>query len=88
MAILCHATRAPGTCGTCRHSNQGTEDFTEGMVACQLGSGGLTVATRCQVDFKPPDRDVPYFMYEPYDGENGTWGSEDTTIEVTVTDDA
>src|SRR5262245_36409719 len=69
----------PGTCGTCRHANQGTTDFKEGIVFCQLADGGRAPDSVCDQQRMalpapgPASTARTYFCYERFDGTNGTW---------------
>ncbi len=78
-SILLVVTRNPGTCGGCRHANQSTVDFAEGLVFCQFGGGVRSAGSPCD----QPACAVPrvrgpvedgYYYWEPYAGSNGTWG--------------
>ncbi len=71
-------SRRPGRCGQCRHANQGTVDFREGRVFCQMGGDRRFAESEC--DQQTPAMPVyqgdlvpGYFMYEPFTGANGTW---------------
>ncbi|UCC73052.1 MAG: hypothetical protein JSV86_00365 [Gemmatimonadota bacterium] len=85
-STLCIASRSPGRCTTCRHANQDTVDFTEGRICCGWDGKPKAADQTCDVAVQIP-RDVGgkgtdrYFVFEPYDGGNGTWGKlEDTRI--------
>ena len=77
-STLCIASREPGVCGKCRHSNQGTVDFGEGHVFCSWVPGARHPAYSCDLQLPLP-RDPggpssPYYLFEPFDGSNCTWG--------------
>jgi hypothetical protein len=82
-STLCIASKEPGVCGKCRHSNQGTVDFAEGHVFCSWISGARHPAYVCDVRLPLPRGQglapEPYYLYEPYDGTNGTWGRRQDT---------
>lgn len=73
------ASSTAGRCSDCRHSNQETVDFNEGHIFCELDSSGKKTQQTCTVE-----RDLfvtdehggtrRYFLFEPYDGANGTFG--------------
>jgi hypothetical protein len=99
-STLLFVTKAGGPCRACRHANQGTVDFREGRVRCWKDDQPKTADQRCDVSVKAPRhlRDDPpsgwatYFLFEPFDGKNGTWGvgedyrvvSEDADHEVQI----
>jgi hypothetical protein len=72
------ASIEPGVCGQCRHSNQGTVDFAEGHVFCSWTSGARHRNYGCDVRMSlPRDRTsgwTEYYLFEPFDTTNGTWG--------------
>jgi hypothetical protein len=81
-------TRSPGTCATCRHANQGTADFDEGRVLCWVDKRTKQITQTCDVTMALPRTSgqpvaawSTYHLYQPYDGENGTYEkSTDTRI--------
>lgn len=79
-STLVTATRTPGTCTTCRHSNQGTADYEEGSLFCWMAKSPRGESHRCDVTRHLPRRptDDPstwseYHLYEAYDGANCTY---------------
>jgi hypothetical protein len=79
-STLILATKTPGTCAECRHSNQGTADFAEGHAFCWMDKNPKRREQTCDVvrplpksASDPVAKWSPYFLYEPYDGENGTY---------------
>ncbi len=84
-STLCVASATAGRCGGCRHSNQGTADAAEGHVFCSWGGGARTPSTPCDreitlpLDISADAPFAPYFLYESYDGRNGTWGRREDT---------
>jgi len=79
-STLCIASRTPGNCAGCRHANQGTVDFAEGLILCRWDVKKKGDEQVCDVQVELP-QDVgdksrqPYFLYEPFDGNNATWYS-------------
>jgi hypothetical protein len=59
-----------GLCGECRHANQQTEDATEGLWACPW-LGATNFASPCRIQY----HDTGNYVFELYDGTNGTWGT-------------
>jgi hypothetical protein len=94
-STLITGTRSPGTCATCRHSNQETVDFREGHLFCWMDRQTKGDAQRCDVIRPLPKstRDAveawtPYYLYEPYDGKNGTYDrTQDLRIVAEDADD-
>jgi hypothetical protein len=90
LAVL---TKKPGTCLTCRHSNQGTLDFSEGLAFCWIAKSTKRPTQTCDVTQilpRHPGTDLKtwetYAFYQPYDGTNGTYEkSEDLRL---LADDA
>jgi hypothetical protein len=84
-STLCVASKEPGVCGHCRHANQGTADFAEKHVFCGWVSGARHPNYTCDVKRHLPRESsadgnfAEYFLYEPYDGTNGTWGRRQDT---------
>lgn len=76
---LLTVSRTAGKCGECRHANQGTVDFSEGLVFCQRGGGRRTRDSECTERIPamatPGGALAVYFLFEPFDGSNGTWGA-------------
>ena len=69
---------SPGTCGSCRHANQGTADFFERHIFCKWGGPPRQPDQLCNQRMMavPALRGpiVPdYYYYESYDGANCTW---------------
>ena len=60
-----------GNCGACRHANHGTLDAEDGCWACPW-VGGTAPGRRCRIRY----RDTGRFVFEMYDGSNGTWQPE------------
>jgi len=58
-------------CKTCRHVNQDTDDYNEGLIICgilgTIRSGDSTCDAPVEIDNKL------YFMYEKYNGNNCTY---------------
>lgn len=87
-STLCVATRTPGACGGCRHANQGTADFAEGRVFCGYKKALVSAEQTCDAGLPlPRSASTPvaefqrYFLFEPFDGHNGTYGvAEDLRI--------
>ncbi|MFO0724375.1 MAG: hypothetical protein U1E65_11365 [Myxococcota bacterium] len=80
-STLVIATRAPGTCTTCRHSNQETQDFEEGHLFCWMAKEPRRPSQPCDVTRRLPQNSTQdpsswaeYHLYQPYDGANGTFG--------------
>ncbi|MFX1535137.1 MAG: hypothetical protein ACFFDI_13010 [Promethearchaeota archaeon] len=59
-----------GTCGNCRHANHGTMDAEDGFWACPW-LGATRPEFECLIKYK----DTGEYVYEPFDGNNCTWGS-------------
>ena len=69
----------PGTCGSCRHANQGTVDFAEGHIFCKWGGPPRQAGQHCnQHMVAPRTLSGPllpnYYFYEPFNDNNCTWG--------------
>ncbi|MBK6687547.1 MAG: hypothetical protein IPG45_23950 [Deltaproteobacteria bacterium] len=81
-STLITATKSPGTCTTCRHSNQATRDFDEGHLFCWMDKQPKRHSQPCDVSralpnawpMGAPTRWSSYHLYEPFNGENGTYG--------------
>ena len=80
------ASVRPGRCTGCRHSNQGTIDQKEGKVFCQIDGRRKAPEQNCDVKkmlFAPGSmqQQRTYYLYEPFTGDNGTYGRlQDRTI--------
>jgi hypothetical protein len=61
---------AQTVCSRCRHANQQTEDAQEGLWACPW-IGATSAQTVCPIRFADTGR----LVFEPFHGDNGTWGS-------------
>lgn len=79
-STLVIGTKSQGGCETCRHANQGTADFAEGHAFCWIDKHTKQRAQRCDVELRLPKsskepvaRWEAYFMYEAFDGANGTY---------------
>src|SRR5690349_5293781 len=77
-SLLLIVSLNPGTCGSCRHANQGTTDFAENHIFCKRGGPPRQPDQLCnQSMVASPSLYGPllpnYFFYEPYDGTNATW---------------
>jgi hypothetical protein len=83
--ILVHATTKPGVCFACRHANQDTEDYANQYVFCQFQPGKREWKSPCDMSLEVDGRTV--FLYEPFNGKNSTWGSEQRELEVIVEED-
>ena len=59
----------------CRHANHGTDDFSDGigLLACKFALG-RSVMEMCDIQ-----KDGKW-LYEKYDGANGTWWFENIEI--------
>jgi hypothetical protein len=68
-------TRERGTCGECRHANQGTLDAADGFLACPW-IGATDPRSLCLIRYK----DSGAHVFERFDGKNCTWGTGDTTF--------
>lgn len=85
-STLVIATRTPGKCTECRHSNQGTVDFEEGKLFCGFAKEPKTATQTCDVTLPlraqlDSNAVETYYLYEPYDGDNGTFAkTEDLRI--------
>jgi hypothetical protein len=80
-STLLIASATPGPCARCRHSNQGTADFAEGHLFCQMDGATKRRDQDCQVELRLPRHARSersswgrYFAFEEYDGRNGTYG--------------
>jgi hypothetical protein len=75
-STLCIVSRTSGVCADCRHSNQGTADFSEGHVFCQWDRRPKQRRQACDVPAPqmPGSAEPPYWFFERYDGHNCTWG--------------
>ncbi len=85
-STLVIATKSPGRCEQCRHANQGTVDIAEGKAFCWFAKTPKKASQRCDVTLplrtsiasSSVDR---YYLFEAYDGDNGTFDkSEDLRI--------
>ena len=77
-SLLLIVSLNPGTCGSCRHANQGTADFAERHIFCKWGGPPRQADQLCnQRMMAVPALGGPvvpnYYYYEPYDGVNSTW---------------
>ena len=77
-SLLLIVSLAPGTCGSCRHANQGTVDFAERHIFCGRGGPPRQPDQLCNQNMAAvPTLYGPvvpnYYYYEPYDGTNCTW---------------
>ena len=77
-SLLCVASQTQGRCRDCRHANQGTRDFAEGLVLCAWDHGSRRLDTPCDVKLELPrraggERVAGYYLFERYDGANGAW---------------
>ena len=79
MTLLTGSHRA-GPCATCRHANQGTVDFAEGHLFCEIDKQPKRRDQTCDVVRNlplalpfDPEALRPYYLYERFDGENGTY---------------
>jgi hypothetical protein len=57
-----------GRCSECRHANHGTLDAADGLWACPW-LGATAPESPCRIRY----RDSGLFVFERYDGSNGTW---------------
>jgi hypothetical protein len=76
-SLLLIVSLSPGTCGSCRHANQGTADFAERHIFCKWGGPPLQAEQLCNQSMLAPRTPggplVPnYYFYEAYDGTNCT----------------
>ncbi len=85
-STLVIATKTPGPCTACRHANQGTVDFAEGKLFCWFAKATKTATQQCDVTLplrkstKSTEVET-YYLFERYDGDNGTFAeSEDLRI--------
>lgn len=67
-------------CAACRHSNQSTVDFADGLIFCKH-CHGIKIDSECDQPITFMDGEE-YFLFEKYDGRNCTWRSEET-MEIT-----
>lgn len=77
-SLLLVVSLSPGTCGSCRHANQGTIDYSEKHIFCKWGGPSRQPDQLCNQRMMavPALRGpiVPdYYYYESYDGANCTW---------------
>ena len=94
-STLVVASQTPGRCKECRHSNQGTVDFAEGKLLCWIAKTPKRAEQECDVTLPLPSRlgqdpatFQTYYLFEPFDGENGTHGvSQDLRILAEDADD-
>ncbi|MCC6809995.1 MAG: hypothetical protein IT381_21375 [Deltaproteobacteria bacterium] len=82
-AIDVKASREPGVCFACRHANQNTEDYEKEYVFCQFQPGKREWKSPCDMTLTLEDGKTAY-LYEPFDGKNGTWGSGNPNLRVIV----
>ncbi|MEM6989344.1 MAG: hypothetical protein AAF721_02565 [Myxococcota bacterium] len=86
-STLLIATTTSGPCRECRHANQGTVDFSEGILFCWFAKASKRATQQCDVAI-PLFRSISaegaprsYYIFEPFRGDNGTYGvSEDLRI--------
>jgi hypothetical protein len=72
-----HPSSYPGPCTKCRHSNQETDDFCSGLVACKFGYG-MRYGENCnQQLLDSSGNPVSLWLFEEYDGTNCTWFSKE-----------
>ena len=94
-STLVVATKRAGACAACRHTNQGTVDFSEGLLFCAIAKRPKPSSQECDVTVPlgrtkstPLAAFERYFMFEPYDGDNGTFDrAEDLRIVAEDADD-
>jgi hypothetical protein len=77
-SLLLTVSLSPGTCGSCRHANQGTVDSAERHVFCKWGGPPRQPDQLCdQRMMAVPALCGPivagYYYYEAYDGANCSW---------------
>ena len=66
--MIIHFGEERGYCKDCRHANHGTEDFSGGvgLLACKFGMA-CSIMDVCEIE-----RNWKW-LFEKYDGTNGTW---------------
>lgn len=68
MKLTPFSDGAQPLCRTCRHANHGTEDASDGLLACPW-AGSTSPEDVCRVRFL----DTGALAFELFDGQNGTW---------------
>jgi len=64
-----------GYCKDCRHANQGTDDFSDGigLLACKFAMA-CSIMDVCEIERNGK------WLFEKYDDTNGTWWCENIEV--------
>lgn len=81
MTIIAKASLSTGKCKDCRHSNinNGTSDAKEGLLACYFAMSKSN-EQECDDKVANPESNEEYFLFEPFNGKNATWGSKEEIV--------